>query len=83
MFSFEATPGIITQLTLIFLYLVYGVVCAVTTNKVMQYKGYEDTPGWVIAALFFGIFVLIGAAGLPLAQDAHIPGHGSPDTSAD
>lgn len=80
MFSFEATPGIITQLTLVFLYLVYGVVCAVVTNRVMQYKGYEDTPGWVIAALFFGIFVLIGAAGLPLARDAHIPEHGSSET---
>jgi len=81
-FSFETTPGIITQLTLVFLYLLYGVVCAVVTNKVMQYKGYEDRPGWVIAALFFGIFVLIGAAGLPLARDAQIPGHGAPDEPA-
>ncbi|HKJ69059.1 MAG TPA: hypothetical protein VKA68_13955 [bacterium] len=76
MFSFEAVPGLITQLTLVFLYLVYGVVCAATTNKVLQYKGYEDRPGWVIAALFFGLFILIGAAGLPLARDAQFPSHG-------
>jgi len=75
-FSFEAVPGIMTQLTLVFLYLLYGVVCAVTTNKVLQFKGYEDRPGWVIAALFFGILILIGAAGLPLAKDVAVPLHG-------
>ncbi len=70
MFSFETVPGIMTQLTLVFLYLLYGIVCAATTNKVLQYKGYQDRPGWIIAALFFGVFILIGAAGLPLASDA-------------
>ncbi|MCF7805135.1 MAG: hypothetical protein K9N46_04650 [Candidatus Marinimicrobia bacterium] len=73
MFEFDIIAGGLLQLTLVFLYLVYGVVCAVITNKVLQYKGYEDTPGWTIAALFFGILVLIGVAGLPLAEDAILP----------
>ncbi len=73
MFNFTLDTVALTQLTAVFLFLLYGVVNAVVTTKVLQYKGYEDTPGWTIAALFFGVFVLIGAAGLPLAKDAIIP----------
>ena len=73
MLSFDIVSGGLLQLTLVFLYILYGVVCAVVTSKVMQYKGYEDYAGWVIGSLFFGIFVLIGVAGLPLASDAKIP----------
>ncbi|MBD3275235.1 MAG: hypothetical protein GF372_07990 [Candidatus Marinimicrobia bacterium] len=73
MFDFTFDSTALTQLTAVFIFLIYGVVNAVVTAKVLQYKGYEDTPGWTIAALFFGVFVLIGAAGLPLAKDATIP----------
>lgn len=73
MFEFTFDSTALTQLTAVFIFLIYGVVCAVVTTKIMQFKGYEDTPGWTIAALFFGILVLIGAAGLPLAKDATIP----------
>ena len=73
MFNFTIDSTALTQLTVVFIFLIYGVVNAVVTTKVLQYKGYEDTPGWTIAALFFGVFVLIGAAGLPLAKDATIP----------
>lgn len=73
MFEFAIDNTFLTQFTLVLLFLLYGVVNAVLTSRVLQYKGYEDTPGWTIAALFFGVFVLIGAAGLPLAKDAKLP----------
>jgi len=73
MFKFDLVSGALLQFTLVFIFLLYNVICAVITNRVMTYKGYEDSPGWTIAALFFGIFVLIGVAGLPLAKDAHLP----------
>jgi|GEM_PF-1700632 len=73
MFDFAIDNTFLTQFTLVLLFLLYGVVNAVITTKVLQYKGYEDTPGWTIAALFFGVFVTIGVAGLPLAKDARIP----------
>lgn len=73
MFSFEIVSGGLLQLTLVFLYILYGTVCAVVTSKVMHYKGYDDYAGWIIGSLFFGVLVLIGVAGLPLAKDARIP----------
>ncbi len=73
MFEFTFDSVVMKQFTLVFLFLLYGVVNAVVTTKVLQHKGYEDTAGWTIGALFFGVFVLIGAAGLPLASDAKLP----------
>ena len=73
MFSFDIVSGGLLQLTLIFLYILYGTVCAVVTSRVMQYKGYEDYAGWIIGSLFFGVLVLIGVAGLPLAREASVP----------
>lgn len=72
MIDFTVVEGGQFHLGLIGLYILFSIVAAVLTNKVLTYKGYEDTPGWIIAAVFFSLFVLIAAAGMPLSKDAHI-----------
>jgi len=73
MIDFTVVEGGQWHLGLIGLYIMFSIVSAVLTNKILTFKGYDDTPGWVIAALFFNIYVLIAAAGLPLAKDGKAP----------
>ncbi len=70
MIDFTIVKGGVFHLGLIGLYIMFSIVSAVLTNKLLTFKGYEDIPGWVIAALFFNIYVLIAAAGMPLAKEA-------------
>jgi hypothetical protein len=57
---------------LVFIALAYGIVCGALASVIAGHKG-QSSGAWFGAGFFFGIFGLIGAAGLPVLRPNSLP----------